>query len=1120
MKQRFTLIVLAALFVVAGSYAQVLKDLKQPLKKELQMQQSIEKQKGFRATMTAHDKKMGRNLTKKQPVALRRAAADIIYEQPEGTKVSYSRNGDAYTTTMFGAYYTAVSGAIGTVVFGADNKVYFKNLVSQADLRTWVVGTISGDKITINLPQTVWDTGEGYCLEVVKMALNADRTAYERTMDQTITLNYDATTGVISTPNGNMKTGYEIIGLSYDDDQSWAGYGDWNVTFEKVTDTLVEAPAGLTTETYSLAADGYTGSLVKVGFVGNDVYVQGIDANLPENWIKGTIDGNKVTFKNGQYVGGDEVAGSHQYLMSATAEQKYDSTWDEYYTEYTLSDADITFDYDAATKTLSNSNMFLLNGGKTEVNYLYVFDKAVIAPFTEVAATPAAPVVELTENGFDYYSYGYGWGAIYFDLKTSDVNGNYTLPEKTSYKLWVKVNGEVKPLSLSYYDYIYQQVETINEIPYDYTDGWDIGNSGSNKYVYYYVVGPEAYGVQTIYRGGGEEHASEITWAEVTGLGAEIQPAAATPAYPDATIGDNDNRIDYGFYTGNEDVTTTTNNRKPETYDVAVKFNDPALAGTLIESITFPLQEVQGVSDISVFLTSQLRVENGKNAADLVVKSVTPAEPGFITVKLDKPYTIPEGGVYVGYSLTVNSVDNVANAAPVAVATQYNDGGLYLHTSDGFLKWMDFGQYIGASAMIQIKVAGSNVKGNAVAIAPSNAQFVKTGEAITLPLTVINHGAKGIQSLDVTYSVAGQNGSQHFDTAVDAFFGKSATFNLNIPAIAEKGNYELALNVSKVNGIDNEDAATATTIPVVALNTVPKKRTLLEEYTGFWCGWCPRGYVGLEKLAELYPDDYVLVSYHNGDDLEIMNSNSFPSAVSGFPAAWMDRATELDAYYGTGNNEFGIADDLAERNKLFGQADINITPTLNDDQTAVDIATEVIFPYDLTDGDYTVEYILTSDGLTDATWGQSNYYAGGGSGYPKYMDQFSNGESTVYGLVFNDVAVLTSEMLDGSDNSIATATADVPVKLSYSFRLGNAFNTSYKPVIQNVQNLKVVAILIDATTGKVVNANVAKVGNSTRITLNELSQKPAATYFDLQGRRVAKPAKGLYINNGRKVVIK
>jgi len=1118
MKQRFTLIVLVALFMVGGSYAQALKDLKQPLKKELQMQQSIEKQKGFRATMTAHAKKMGKDLTKKQPVALRRAASDIIYEQPEGTKVLYNRSGDAYASSLFGTYYTAVSGAVGSVVFGADNKVYFKDLVSQDNMGTWVVGTISGDKITINLPQTVWDSGEGYCIEVAKMTY--EDSWYVRATNQTVTLNYDATTGVISTPDGDLKTGLELIGLSYDDDLTWAGYGDWNFTFEKVTDVLVEAPAGLTTETYSLAADGYTGSLVKVGFNGNDVYVQGIDANLPENWIKGTIDGNKVTFKSGQYVGGDEVAGSHQYLMSATAEQQYDSYWDEYYTEYTLSDTDITFDYDAATKTFSNSNMFLLNAGKTEVNYLYVFDKAVIAPFTEVAATPAAPVVELSENDYDYYSYGYGWGAIYIDLKTVDVNGNYTLPEKTSYKLWVKVNGEVMPLSLSYYDYIYQQVETMNEIPYDYNDNWDIGNSGSNKYVYYYVVGPEAYGVQAIYRGGGEEHASEITWAEVTGLGAEIQPAAATPAYPDATIGDNDNRIDYGFYTGNEEVSTTTNNRKPETYDVAVKFNDPALTGTLIESITFPLQEVQGVSDISVFLTSQLRVENGKNAADLVVKSVTPAEPGFITVKLDKPYTIPEGGVYVGYSLTVNAVVPTANATPVAVAAQYNDGGLYLHTSDGFLKWIDFGQYTGTSAMIQIKVAGSNVKSNAVAIVPSDAQFVKTGEAVTVPLTVINHGAKGIQSLDVTYSVAGKNGTQHLDTAVDAFFGISAKVNLNIPAIAEKGNYELVVTVDKVNGAVNEDAVNSTMIPLNALNTVPKKRTLLEEYTGFWCGWCPRGYVALEKLAELYPDEYVLVSYHNSDELEIMASASFPSLVTGFPDAWMDRATELDAYYGTGTYDFGIVNDLTASNKQFGVADLNITSTLNAGETAVNINTEVSFPYDLTDGNYAVEYVLTADGLTDATWGQSNYYAGGSSGNPLYMDQFTKGESTVYGLVFNDVAVLTSKILGGADQSIATAAADVPVKLSYAFSLANALNTSYAPVIQNVQNLKVVALLIDATTGKVVNANVAKVGNSTGITISEMSQKPAATYFDLQGRRVAKPAKGLYINNGRKVVIK
>ena len=1122
MKQRFTLFLLAVFFVAAGSYAQVIKDLKQPAKKELQVQQSIAKQKGFRSAVAKHAKQMGKDLTKKhQPAALRRAAADIISEQPEGTKVSYSRSGYAYVNSYFGIYSTEVSGALGSVVFGADNKVYFKDIVSQHAADAWVVGTVSGNKITISLPQTIWDSGRGYCIDVAKMAYDEDNKTYVRAADQTVTLNYNATTGTISTPSrSDLASGYEIIGLSYDDDMTWAGYGDWNVTYEKVTDPLVEAPADLKTATYALTADGYDGSLVQVGFSGDDVYVQGIDPNLPDNWIKGTVNGNKVTFKNGQYVGADEVAGSHQYLFSATAERKYDDYYEEYYTEYTLSDADITFDYDATTKTLSNSSLFLLNGGKTSVNYLYTFDKAKMTQFVEVAATPANPTeVGLFEGGWDYYTSGYGWGALNFALSTVDTEGNYILPEKLSYQIYTKVNGEVKPLTCFRDDYLYQAVPTMTEFPYGYSDGWDI----SASYFYYYVIGPEAYGIQAIYRGGGEEHRSEIVWADVAELGAEVQPAAATPAYPDVTISETDNRIDYGFYTGDEKINVATNNYKPETYDVAIRLNDPATVGTAIESITIPLQEVKGVSDISVFLTSQLRVEKGKNAADLVVKTVTPDEPGFITVTLDKPYQIPEGGVYVGYSLTIDDVSSVENAKPIAITDKVNEGGFYLHTSDGFLKWLDVAEGFGGSALIQVKLAGSTIKSNAAAIAQGETQYVKTGEAITVPVTVTNHGAKGIQSIDVAYSLAGQNGTQHFDVNVDAFFGKSAQVKLNIPALAEKGNYELVVKVDKVNAAANEDAANSTTLPVIALNTVPKKRTLLEEYTGTWCGWCPRGYVGLEKLAELYPDEYVLVSYHNADDMEIMSSKYFPSPVAGFPDSWMDRTTELDAYYGVeyGVKDFGIADDLAANNKLFGQADINIVPTLSDDQSTVNIEAEVVFPYDLTDGNYAVEYILTSDGLTDANWGQSNYYAGGSQGNPLYMDVFSNGESTVYGLVYNDVAVLTSEMLGGSENVVTAAAADVPVKLSYAFPLAYAVNTAYAPVIQDVNNLKVVALLIDATTGKVVNANKAKLGSSTGISIIEAGNRSnSATYFDLQGRRVVKPAKGLYINNGRAVIIK
>lgn len=1135
MKQRVTLLVLAMLMLVASSFAQqkapqqTLSKQKmealvkqqprkavkqQETKKSLQMQQNTERQQARRATIVSH-KKAGVKATRRANRAL-----DIISEQPAGQKVGYSRSGKAYYASLFGVGSTELNGALGTVVFGDNNKVYIKDIVSQAGLGTWVEGTISGNKITIELPQQLgYNYSYGYGFQAAVVEYDAAEGWYVKSANQTVTLNYDAATGEISTPAGKLQTGEELIGIIYDDDDSWAGYGDWNLTFSAVTDPLVEAPAGLQTELYALTSEGYEGSLVKVGFDGNDVYVQGIDKNLPDTWVKGTISGDKVTFKSGQYVGADEVAGYHQYLMSATVTQEYDDYYGEYYDVYALADGDIEFSYDAATKTLSASTPFLLNAGKDEVYYLYAFKSATIKPFQEVAATPAPPVInELYEGGWRFFASGYGWGYIDFDLQASDVDGNYIMPEKLSYQFYTKVNGEVKPMTISPEDFIYLE-ETMTEIPYGFQEGWDFYANGANTTFYYHVVGPEAYGVQAIYRGAGEERRSEIAWADVLDLGAEVQPDAATPAYPDVTISATDNRIGYGFYTGEEQVSTVTNNYKAETYDVAIHLNDAATVGTAIESITFPLQTTEGVSDLQVFLTSQLRVENGKNAADLAVKAVTPTEAGFVTVTLDKPYLIPEGGVYVGYSLTVNDASSEENAQPIAIISQQNEGGFYLHTSDGFLKWLDVAEGFGGSSLIQVQLAGSTIKANAVAVNDVAQQYVMTGQAVSIPVTVVNHGAKGIQSFDVIYNVAGQDGSQHVDATVDGFFGKSTSFDLNIPAIAEKGNYELVVKVDKVNGVKNEDAYSSATIPVVALNTVPKKRTLLEEYTGLWCQWCPRGYVGLEKLAELYPDDYVLVSYHNGDDMEI--TENFPSNVPGFPDAWMDRTTEVDAYYGSGNKEFGIADDMAASNKQFGQANIAISSKLNQRSNTVNIEAQVIFPYQLTDGNFAVEFMLTEDGLKGDSWVQSNAYANGSQGYPLYMDTFSQATGGVSGLTFNDVLVMASELLGGADATITTAEADAPVNVKYNFNLADAMTLSGAPVIQNTENLKVVVLLIDKSTGAVVNANKAKIGTTTGISIVEVRNNSTENVcYDLAGRRIAQPTKGLYIVNGRKVVVK
>lgn len=1089
---------------------------KTPAPKTLQKQVDLQRQKTAREVFAARTN--GKKTTPNQSNMRRVQKAlgpDVPYivDQPAGTQVFYEKSGQAYLVYIIYVMETSYSGAVGNVVFGPNNEVYIKNFLSQLPTNSWVKGTLNGSKITIDFPFKVFESG-GYDYFLEPLAFDPNEQWYVPAETKSITLDYDAETGAITTPaNSPFASGELIVGL-VDDGEEWVGYADWNINMSVFSDEPMAEPENVETEIYSLTAPGYSGSLCNVGFSGDDVYIQGLYSELPDAWVKGTIQDNKVVLKSGQYLGADETNGYFQYLMSAKVETAWDDYYEEYYDIYTLSDDDIVFDYDAATKSLTNGSSFLVNAGKNEVYYFGAFTGAEIKPFVETAATPAAPEwIDLYEGGFSYYDYGYGWGYLYFDIPCSDENGDFILPEKMSYVIWTKVNGEEKQLVFSPDDYMNLD-EEMEEVPINFTENWDFETDGSNHYVYYYVIGPEEFGIQTIYRGAGEERRSEIVWMAVKEMGSEIQPDAATPAYPDVDPSDVGASINYGYYTGGEEI-GMFGEGKPQTYDVAIHVQNPALVGTHIESVTIPVMDAEALTNIKVWLSSQLRVEDGKNAPDLTEVNVTSAEAGFVNVKLDKPYIIPEEGVYVGYTFDVNEITNAETAYPVAVIAQDTPGGFYLHTSRGFLKWFDVSGMIGANAVIQVTVSGSKVQENAAAPLDGDMVYVKVqGGEQEVDVNVENHGSEGIKSLDLEYSVAGNVGTQHIDLdkPVEGFFGKIYTATLKIPEISERGNYTLDVKVTKVNGIENQDAITQASTPIVALKTVPKHRTLLEEYTGTWCGYCPRGYVALETLAALYPDDYVLISYHNGDPMEIMASDYFPSYVSGFPDAYIDRTMEVDPYYGTGNLELGVINDLEQRAKVFGQADIQLGAELSESGVSVKVTANVSFPYDVTDGKYALEYVLVEDGLTGtgSDWDQSNYYSGGGMGDMSFFDE---AEDYVPGLVFNDVAVLMSQ-IGGIEGSIpANVQADTPVTHKYTFYLFDARNTAGEKVIQNAANLKVVALLINQETGEVVNANKVKVGENTGINAiqNNGSQMVAVDYFDLGGRKLSSLQRGANI---------
>lgn len=1148
--KKFTLFALAALMVSATCLAQrplrpLSKDLpmpkvangkvvkSQPTKASQQKQIDAERLKSARMALGLKQSKskftkQNLDAANTQLKSARILAADeIITETPEGTFLNCVRKGSAYYVYFMYVMNTSFDGMVGSVVFGPNNEVYIKDIISQLGAGTWVKGTLTGSKINIDFPQKIYNV-DGEDLYADLLYYDAESQWYAQVQGRhTVTLNYSANTNTISCPlMSDLATGNNIIGLVYDDGE-WGGFGDWGFNFKPMKDEPVAAPENLETTIYSVSAEGYDGGLANVGFDGNDIYIQGIYNGIPEGWVKGTIEGNKAIFKSGQYIGPDYSTNYHEYLVSATAEQVWDDYYGEWYTEYSLTEGDIVFDYDPETKTLSNSTMFLVNAGTTQVGYAAVYDKATIQPFVEVAATPATPTdFNVSDPDLDYYLYGYGWGTMEFNLPCSDVDGNYILPDKLSYVYYTRVNGEVKELTLSADDYINLD-EDMTEIPYNFTDDWDIVALGSTHYTYYFVIGPEAFGVQAIYRGAGEERRSEIAWYEVEGLGSEVQPAAATPAYPDIDPSDVGASINYGFFTGDENIFAFGESRL-DTYDVAMKLSDPSLEGTYIESITIPVMELRGVSGISAWLSSQLRIEDGKNVPDLASVSVTPDEAGFITVKLDKPYIIPEEGVYVGYTFTIDDVSYSDNLNPIAMVNEVSDEGFFLHTSAGFMKWLNLSDLLGVNAALQVTLGGSKVKTNAVAAKEGKETFVMANDPFDIQLDLTNHGASGAQSIDVEYAFADQNGTQHIDLSepVEGFYGKAFTATITLPAISQIGSYDLNVKVTKVNGADNEDVSATTTIPMKVMNWVPTHKTLIEEYTGTWCGWCPRGLVALETLAKVFPDDFVRISYHNADPMEIMSSNSFPNYIPGYPDAWLDRKIEVDPYYGTGEDDLGVITDLQARAEQFGHASIELTAALSEDGENVDVNTEVSFPFDITNGKYAIEYVLVEDGLSGegSDWNQSNYYSGGGNGD---MSGFESAESSVPGLKFNDVAILISKIGGLSGSVPANVKAEEVVKHTYSFKLSDAVNTSNENIVQDKSMLRVVALLIDQTTGEVVNANAVNVSENTYISEVDGTDGKIAnvTFYDLGGRRLNKAQHGVNImevtyTNGTKKAMK
>ena len=213
---------------------------------------------------------------------------------------------------------------------------------------------------------------------------------------------------------------------------------------------------------------------------GDEIYIQGLSLDyLPSGWVKGTMADGVATFPEA-YMGAFEFWGD-----------SYDLYFDG-----------ASFVYDETTNTFTSADGYTTTAEET------VLDEYINVTLTGVEATPATPatpeITEFTEDNYGYY--------IKMNIPTTDVDGNDIFPALLSYQLMYEKDGEQYVYEFTQDNYLFIEQE-MTQVPYNYTDTYDIDKAG--KQVYLYADDLEtwsAIGVKSIYTVGEVVNESDEFW--------------------------------------------------------------------------------------------------------------------------------------------------------------------------------------------------------------------------------------------------------------------------------------------------------------------------------------------------------------------------------------------------------------------------------------------------------------------------------------------------------------------------------------------------------------------------------------------------------------------------------
>ncbi|MGM9688743.1 MAG: hypothetical protein ACI3YD_06790, partial [Alloprevotella sp.] len=329
---------------------------------------------------------------------------------------------------------------------------------------------------------------------------------------------------------------------------------------------------------------------------------------------------------------------------------------------------------------------------------------------------------------------------------------------------------------------------------------------------------------------------------------------------------------------------------------------------------------------------------------------------------------------------------------------------------------------------------------------------------VSLTGTLRNMGANTVNRYSLALTIDGEPAGT-WEQAAALEPNTAASYSLTLPAHVP-GRHEVAVCIDQVDGQPDAWLPGDTARFTLKVNDPAfRRKVVCEEFTGDWCGWCPRGLVGLEKTKQAHKGWFLPISIHGGqgDPLEIDSEadytyKEFIDLQKGAPSCTVDRRMSGDPYWQV---EALYATEEAAPS---GYA-VKLQAWWNEDSTRVDAVAKFMAETDVNRPALSMAFVVTEDSVTG--YQQHNYYAGGANGE---MEGWENKTDPTTDFAYMDLA---RGIFGGYQGLPCTDLELLPAGQEQTF----SCSFELPPTVIDPARVSITALLIENTAGYIQNAD-------------------------------------------------